>query len=41
MASGNDIKAAQSTYDGFMTLIKWTISIVAVITITVVALISS
>lgn len=40
MASGNDMKAHQGTYDGFMTLIKVTIPVLAVITIVVIKLIS-
>ncbi len=40
MASGNDIKAAESTYSGFLSLLKWGIGITIVITVLVVALIS-
>ena len=40
MASGNDMKAAESTYSGFIGLIKWTIPIVALIAAVVIALIS-
>ena len=40
MASGNDIKAAESTYGGFISLLKWGIGITIVITVLVVALIS-
>ena len=40
MASGNEMKAAESTYSGFIGLIKWTIPIVALITVVVIALIA-
>ena len=40
MASGNDIKAAEATYSGFISLIKVSIPVLAIITIVVVALIS-
>ncbi len=40
MASGNDIKAAETTYSGFIGLIKWTMPVVALIVIAVIALIS-
>ncbi|HVR91161.1 MAG TPA: aa3-type cytochrome c oxidase subunit IV [Novosphingobium sp.] len=40
MASGNDMKAAESTYSGFIGLIKWTIPVVALIAAVVIALIS-
>ena len=40
MTSGNDMKAAEGTYSGFITLIKWTIPVVAIIAIVVVALIA-
>jgi hypothetical protein len=40
MASGNDMKAAESTYSGFIGLIKWTIPVVAIIVAVVITLIS-
>ncbi len=40
MASGNEMKAAESTYSGFIGLIKWTIPIVGLITVVVIALIA-
>ncbi len=41
MASGNDIKAAESTYGGFLVMLKWGSIITAVVTVVVIALISS
>lgn len=40
MASGNDMKAAQQTYSGFVGLLKWTVPIVAVLALIVILLIS-
>jgi hypothetical protein len=40
MASANDMKAAKQTYGGFITLLKWTIPIVALIAFFVIFLIS-
>ncbi len=40
MTSGNDMKAAETTYVGFIGLIKWTIPVVAIITAVVIVLIS-
>jgi Bacterial aa3 type cytochrome c oxidase subunit IV len=40
MATGNDMKAHGATYESFIGLIKWTIPVVAVITIVVVLVIS-
>ncbi len=40
MASGNDMKAAEATYGGFINLIKFAIPVIAVVTIFVVYLIS-
>ena len=40
MASGNDMKAHGATYSGFITLVKWTIPIVAITTVIVLLLIS-
>lgn len=31
MGSANDIKAAQATYDGFISLIKYSVPVIAVI----------
>ncbi|MCL4671386.1 MAG: aa3-type cytochrome c oxidase subunit IV [Sphingomonadaceae bacterium] len=41
MASGNDMKAAAKTYDGFISLLKWSVPIVALITLVVVVLIAT
>jgi hypothetical protein len=41
MASGNDMKAANETYSGFISMIKWGAIGAAIITIIVVGLISS
>ncbi len=40
MASGNDMKAHEGTYAGFMNLIKYSIPVLVVITIVVIKLIS-
>jgi hypothetical protein len=40
MASGNDMKAAERTYDGFIVMVKWGSAVVAIATIIVVALIA-
>ena len=40
MASGNDMKAHEATYGGFMTLIKYSLPVIAVITIVVILLIA-
>jgi Bacterial aa3 type cytochrome c oxidase subunit IV len=40
MASGNDIKAAESTYGGFLTMLKWGSIVTALVTVLVIALIS-
>lgn len=40
MASGNDMKAANETYGGFIGLVKWGSVVVAVATAGVVALIA-
>lgn len=40
MASGNDMKAHQATYEGFMALVKYSIPVLAVITAVVIHLIS-
>jgi hypothetical protein len=41
MASGNDMKAAESTYGGFLTLFKWGAVITAIVTVVVITLIST
>lgn len=40
MASANDMKAAQKTYGGFITLLKWSVPILAVLTLLVILIIS-
>lgn len=40
MASGNNMKAHQSTYEGFLGLVKWGIVICTLITVLVVALLA-
>jgi hypothetical protein len=40
MASGNDMKKHNSTYDGFIGLVKWSIAITAVVTIFTIYMIS-
>lgn len=40
MASGNDMKAAEKTYGGFITLLKWSVPVIAIITLVVVVLIA-
>ncbi len=41
MASGNDMKAAAKTYDGFIGLLKWSVPLIALITLVVVILIAT
>lgn len=41
MASGNDMKAAVKTYDGFIGLLKWSVPLIALITLVVVILIAT
>jgi len=41
MASGNDLKAHQSTYAGFLNLAKWSAGAIGLITALVVYLIAS
>ena len=41
MASGNDMKAHQGTYGSFITLLKWTVPVLAVTGLIVIILISS
>ena len=40
MASANDMKAAKKTYGGFVTLLKWTVPIAALITLFVILIIA-
>jgi hypothetical protein len=40
MASGNDMKAAEKSYDNFVTLVKWSAPICAAIALLVIFLIS-
>jgi len=40
MASGNDMKAANATYTGFLTLLKWGSVITVLVTALVIALIA-
>ncbi len=41
MASANDMKAANATYAGFVSAVKWSTPIVAIITALIVVLIAS
>ena len=41
MATGNDIKAHKGTYGSFIGLLKWTVPILAVLTLLIVILIAS
>jgi hypothetical protein len=41
MATGNDIKAHEGTYGSFITLLKWSVPIIAVIALIIVILISN
>ena len=41
MAAGNDMKAHRGTYGSFVTLLKWTVPILAVIGLIIIVLISS
>lgn len=40
MASGNDMKAHNSTYSSFLGMLKWSIPVISVVTIVVIALIA-
>ena len=40
MATGNDMKAHAGTYGGFITLLKWSVPIIVIITMIVVLLIA-
>ena len=41
MASGNDMKAHASTYDGFIALLKWAVPLTAVIGLVVILIIAT
>jgi hypothetical protein len=41
MASGNDMKAAEATYGGFLTLLKWAIGVTVAVAVLVITLISN
>ena len=41
MASANDMQAAQRTYSGFISLLKYSIPVIAAIALLVIVLISS
>ncbi len=41
MASGNDMKSAESTYSGFLNLLKWGSVATAIVAVVVIALIAS
>ena len=38
--SGNDLKAHEQTYGGFISLLKWTLPVIVLITLVVILLIS-
>lgn len=40
MATGNDIKAHLGTYDGFITLLKWSVPALALLTLLIMILIA-
>jgi hypothetical protein len=40
MASGNDLKAHGATYEGFISLVKWAVPVIAIIVLVVVLIIS-
>ena len=40
MASGNDMKMAKSTYEGFLGLVKWGSVVTAIVTAIVIGLIA-
>ena len=41
MASGNDMRAAQESYAGFIGLVKWGTILTAIVAVVVVSLIAS
>jgi hypothetical protein len=40
MASGNDMKAHGATYDAFIAMLKWSVPLIALITLLVVIIIA-
>jgi hypothetical protein len=40
MATGNDMKAHGSTYSAFVSMVKWSVPVVAIITLIVVLIIA-
>jgi hypothetical protein len=40
MATGNDMKAHKGTYGGFVTLLKWSVPILALLALLIVILIA-
>ena len=40
MASGNDMKAHGATYDAFIGMLKWSVPLIAVITLVIIFIIS-
>ena len=40
MASGNDMKSANQTYGGFITMLKWGSALTAIVTLVVVLLVA-
>ena len=40
MATGNDMKAHGSTYEGFIGMLKWSVPVVAIITFLVILIIA-
>ncbi|ANY20117.1 Bacterial aa3 type cytochrome c oxidase subunit IV [Tsuneonella dongtanensis] len=36
MATGNDMKAHKGTYGGFITLLKWSVPLIAILTILII-----
>jgi hypothetical protein len=40
MGSANDMKAHERTYDGFIGLLKWSVPVIAVLTLLVIFVIS-
>ena len=41
MATGNDMKAHRSTYGSFISLLKWSVPSLAVLTLVIILLISN
>ncbi|MFA9200008.1 MAG: aa3-type cytochrome c oxidase subunit IV [Cypionkella sp.] len=40
MATGNDMKAHRGTYGGFITLLKWSVPLIALLTLLILVLIA-